>query len=148
VVKATIKANTPVGYRLSATIQEPAKAPVTTYVVPKGFELRTLDIYVRDPATEVPINCCAVLVKNDVEDVLKTDPLNALTVTNPAKPRVPTLVFDEFEKLSVDVITLESPTADKEVTFYLKVDESKKTTPAVATVTRPSPLVLSPARLF
>jgi len=125
-LEISVPANTPANYRSAVNIIDHPRPAVPIYNIPKGYKLTVTDIYIKDTA-DVGVESVGVVVKDLIQDKLKTAPLTTLLVSNPARPMITPIEFDEYQKLSVDLITLEAVGATAvTVKFYMDVEEVKK----------------------
>ena len=139
IAKVTIDANAPANSTFPVKfLVDPRQGELNAIQVPKGETWVLKDVYV----TSAPsVDAVAEIFKNDDNKVLMTDPLSALVQSNPAKPKYKPIVFEEFSKISADVITLAANgTSAVTETFYLKFEkvEAGAPAPAPAPARRPS----------
>lgn len=120
ICQATFDANLPANSVKSVNMTiDPLVGAKTTLTVPKSESWVIEDIYVS--ATQ-DVDCVVKIIKNDTDEVLRTDPINTLLVSNPSRPRYPKKVFGPFDTLSMQAINLSAIGASAvTVTFYVKL---------------------------
>ncbi|MEM0071336.1 hypothetical protein [Metallosphaera sp.] len=73
--------------------------------VPTTQQWQVVDIYTRG-SSDVNVDAVANFTRNGVTNVLTTDPLSSLTVSNPSRPRYPNIILPPGAKLSSTITTL------------------------------------------
>lgn len=122
-VSLTVPANTPAGTLLQADIVVNPFTGVTSKeaVIPASQSWYITDIFIR-ASGDVGVDAQAIFLKNGVKQMLITDPLSSLLISNPSRPRYPTQFFGPNDRLSVFVRTLAATgTTATQITFYIKV---------------------------
>lgn len=126
--QAEVPASAPAGTSIPVSfVVDPQRGAEVVYQVPQGKALIVKDIYVTGAQSPDGI---VKLRRNDFDEVLRTDPVSSLIVTNPAKPKYAEIVFGSGDRLSADYVTLEQNTATDAagnpapatITFYIKAE--------------------------
>jgi hypothetical protein len=122
-VSLSVPANTPAGTLLQADIVVNPFTGVTAKeaVIPASQSWYIIDVYIRD-SDDVGVDAQAIFLKNGVKQLLITDPLSSLLISNPSRPRYPTIFYGPNDRLGVFVRTL-APVGGtpQPITFYIKV---------------------------
>lgn len=121
IVQVTVPAKQPANSLLPASIViDPQKGPEASFTVPKGQMVVVKDIYVSKAPTADGL---LIVKRNEFQEVLRTDVVSSLIVTNPAKPKYKELVFTEGDRISFQYLnTAAGGDTDETVTIYVKVE--------------------------
>jgi hypothetical protein len=126
IATVTVAANTPANMRQAVSFAEAGKPSVTRFTIPKGRVWVIKDVFIK-ASGDVTIDGVAIFVKNEVEDIAKTAPLSTLLVSNPSRPTIAKLVYDEQTVLTIDFVnTVAQGTSATSNTFYIIVDDMEK----------------------
>ena len=140
ILKVSVPANAPAGTIVPVDIQtDPNTGTTKAFTVPQDTMVIVKDLFVK--AGEVGVDGILTLRRNEYQDVLKTDPVSALDVTNPAKPRYKEVVFGPGDRITALYTTLAATgTGGASVTIYMKVERvpAAPAGPAPAAPARPS----------
>ena len=122
IITGTVPANQAANSILPFKITfDPVRGPQDYYQVPTYGGLVILDIFVK---AEQGVDGILRIKKNGVV-IHETHPINTLLISNNSRPTEPPLpiLFNGGDKLEIEFINLDSPSADTTVTVYMKVDE-------------------------
>lgn len=64
-----------------------------------------VDIYIRSSSDD-PLDATVTFTRDDVNNLITTDPLSSLVVTNPSRPRYPAIRLNPNQRLSATATTL------------------------------------------
>lgn len=64
-----------------------------------------VDIYIRSTSDD-PLDATVTFTRDDVNNLITTDPLSALVVSNPSRPRYPAIRLNPGQRLSATATTL------------------------------------------
>lgn len=117
-IPASAPANSTLIASLLTNAQYGSSGAVNVYQVPKGFSLIIEDIYVNSsPAVDAQLE----IRKNDITVMARTDPLSTMLVSNPSRPKISPLVYEEGDRLSIAGVTLAAGGSSASTdTFYVK----------------------------
>jgi hypothetical protein len=128
IATVTVAANTPANMRQAVSFGEAGKPSVTRVTIPKGRVWVIKDVFIK-ASGDVTIDGVAIFVKNEVEDIAKTAPLSTMLVSNPSRPTIGRLVYDEQTTLTIDFVnTVAQGSSASSNTFYIIVDDIEKVT--------------------
>jgi len=122
-VSLSVPANTPAGTLLQADIVVNPFTGVTAKeaVIPASQSWYIMDVFIR-ASDDVDVDAQAIFLKNGVKQLLITDPLSSLLISNPSRPRYPTVFYGPNDRLSIFVRTLAATgSSAATITFYIKV---------------------------
>jgi len=122
-VSLSVPANTPAGTLLQADIVVNPFTGVTAKeaVIPASQSWYIMDVFIR-ASGDVGVDAQAIFLKNGVKQLLITDPLSSLLISNPSRPRYPTVFYGPNDRLSIFVRTLAATgSSAATITFYIKV---------------------------
>jgi hypothetical protein len=122
-VSLSVPADTPAGTLLQADIVVNPFTGVTAKeaVIPASQSWYIIDVYIR-ASGDVGVDAQAIFLKNGVKQLLITDPLSSLLISNPSRPRYPTIFYGPNDRLSVFVRTLAATgSTAAPIIFYIKV---------------------------
>jgi hypothetical protein len=90
-------------------------------VIPASQSWYIMDVFIR-ASDDVDVDAQAIFLKNGVKQLLITDPLSSLLISNPSRPRYPTVFYGPNDRLSIFVRTLAATgSSAATITFYIKV---------------------------
>jgi len=120
ILQVVLKANTPANSQVFTNIiLEPGLGAVQQLQIPPNEAWVLEDLFVRDSPT---VDVILTFRKNLTEDVMKTAPLSALLVTNPARPRISKQVYEGNSIMTIVAQNLAAVGAsDVTVTAFLKI---------------------------
>jgi hypothetical protein len=126
IATVTVAANTPANMRQTVSFGEAGKPSVTRATIPKGRVWVIKDVFIK-ASGDVGVDGSAIFVKDEVQDVAKTAPLSTLLVSNPSRPTIAKLMYDEQSTLTIDYVNIAAVGASAaSVTFYIIVDDMEK----------------------
>jgi hypothetical protein len=120
ILQVNLKANTPANsVQYASVLLDPALGAVQQFQIPPNEAWVLEDLYVKDaPAVDVILT----FRKNLTEDVMKTAPLSALVVSNPARPKISKQVYEGNTILTIVAQNLSAVGgSDVTVTAFLKI---------------------------
>lgn len=121
ILQATVKAGSAVNTINPLTIiVDPVVGAQASYKIPAGEVWVIDDIWIDK---EQPVNGYLKILKNMREEVLPlSPPVNTLLVSNPSRPKISPLTFNQFEDISGYFVQSESGgTSDAVVTVFAHV---------------------------
>ena len=105
---------------------DPVIGAKTEHVVPQDRDYIITDIYIKSSG-DVGADCVVKFVKNGENELLQTDPVSTLLVSNPSRPRIPPLIFEAGSRMSLKAVNLEAiGTSAVTTTFYIKIAQREK----------------------
>ncbi len=89
--------------------------------VPTTQEWIIIDVYNRG-SQDTPVDAVATLTKNSVSNVLTTDPISSLNISNPSRPTYPPIQMTPGTILTSKITTLNANgTSDSTDNLFLKI---------------------------
>jgi len=120
ILQVNLAANTPANSTVYTNIvMEPALGAVQQFQIPPNEAWVLEDLYVKDTPT---VDVILTFKKNLTQDVMKTPPLSALIVSNPARPKISRQLYEGNSIMTITANNLSAVgTSAVTITAFLKV---------------------------
>ena len=106
-IQFNIPANQPANSIVAGTFTNLANGKQDSSLQAPGNQIwEIVDIYIRSTSQDDPLDATVTFTRDDVNNLITTDPLSSLVVSNPSRPRYPAIRLNPNQRLSATATTL------------------------------------------